>query len=33
MPGIVGAARAVVVARSLRSASPLYVKVDATPSV
>ena len=33
MQGIVGAVRAVVVARSLRSASPLYVKVDATPSV
>lgn len=33
MQALVGAVRAVVVARSLRSASPLYVKVDATPSV
>jgi primosomal protein N' (replication factor Y) len=33
MPGIVEAVRAVVVSRSLRSATPLYVKVDATPSV
>ena len=32
MQGIVKKVRAVVVARSLRSASPLYVKVDATPS-
>ena len=32
MQGIVGALRTVVVARSLRSATPLYVKVDATPS-
>ena len=33
MQGIVGAVRAVVIARSLRSASPLYVNVDATPSI
>ena len=33
MQGIVHAVRAVVIARSLRSASPLYVKVDATPSI
>ncbi|NTV40392.1 MAG: hypothetical protein HGA51_10640 [Demequinaceae bacterium] len=32
MPGIVEAMRGVVVARSLRSAAPLYVKVDASPS-
>lgn len=31
MPSIVEAVRAVVVARSARSATPLYVKVDATP--
>jgi len=31
MPTIAGLVRAVVVARSARSASPLYVKVDATP--
>lgn len=32
MQGIVDAVRAVVVARSLRSVAPLYVKVDATPN-
>jgi len=31
MQGVVGGLRAVVVARSLRSAKPLYVRVDATP--
>ena len=33
MQGIVGAIRGVAVARSQRSVTPLYIKVDATPNV